>query len=438
MLLVFYGAHDGDAPIEVHVHVSGREVVHRPPRARARTCGEAAQARRDDAHAAPSRTSSTAILDALTDSLLALARPPRRRDRRARGPIASSARPATSAGACASCAPSSSALQQVVTPQRDMLARGARPARRCPGLEPDVARDYFRDVYDHLVRIAEPDRLLPRPALRRAGRLPLDGLQPAQRDGEAAHDRRHDLPAADRSSPASSARTSAGWCDHIDSLEAFLVLGVGGMILAADRRRRARCVPASAASGTPAPRERRTRAAIPTASGPIMAVDLTQVATVETEPGELPATMAAWVIREEREGEPIDAFQLEEIEVPEPGAFEVDRPRDGRRRELQQRLGGARRAGLGRSATTPSAATTSAARTPPASSGRSARASRAGSPATRSSSTATRPPTRTPRSTASTRWPRRRSRSGATRRPGARSPSSPRSRPSSCCPSPRT
>src|ERR1700694_4711091 len=33
--------------------------------------------------------------------------------------------------------------------------------------------------------------------------------------------------------------------------------------------------------------------------------------------------MAAWVIREERFGEPKDAFQLEEIEVPEPGAFEV-------------------------------------------------------------------------------------------------------------------
>jgi crotonyl-CoA carboxylase/reductase len=54
-----------------------------------------------------------------------------------------------------------------------------------------------------------------------------------------------------------------------------------------------------------------------------MAVDLTQVSRVETEPGELPATMAAWVIREERFGEPIDAFQVEEIEVPEPGAFEV-------------------------------------------------------------------------------------------------------------------
>src|ERR1700751_5520967 len=33
--------------------------------------------------------------------------------------------------------------------------------------------------------------------------------------------------------------------------------------------------------------------------------------------------MAAWVIRQERFGEPKDAFQIEEIEVPEPGAFEV-------------------------------------------------------------------------------------------------------------------
>jgi crotonyl-CoA carboxylase/reductase len=54
-----------------------------------------------------------------------------------------------------------------------------------------------------------------------------------------------------------------------------------------------------------------------------VAVDLSQVANVDTEPGELPETMAAWVIRREREGEPIDAFQLEQIEVPEPGAFEV-------------------------------------------------------------------------------------------------------------------
>src|SRR5437899_3017522 len=54
-----------------------------------------------------------------------------------------------------------------------------------------------------------------------------------------------------------------------------------------------------------------------------MAIDVKNVTDVATEPGTLPPTMAAWVIRQEREGEPRDAFQIEEIEVPEPGALEV-------------------------------------------------------------------------------------------------------------------
>src|SRR4051812_15756136 len=54
-----------------------------------------------------------------------------------------------------------------------------------------------------------------------------------------------------------------------------------------------------------------------------MAVDVANVSEIDVEPGTLPETMAAWVIRQEREGEPRDAFQVEEIEVPEPGAFEV-------------------------------------------------------------------------------------------------------------------
>src|SRR5918999_584092 len=54
-----------------------------------------------------------------------------------------------------------------------------------------------------------------------------------------------------------------------------------------------------------------------------MSVDTSQVAQLAVAPGERPATMAAWVIREERFGEPQDAFQLEEMEVPEPGAMEV-------------------------------------------------------------------------------------------------------------------
>jgi crotonyl-CoA carboxylase/reductase len=37
----------------------------------------------------------------------------------------------------------------------------------------------------------------------------------------------------------------------------------------------------------------------------------------------MPETMDAWVIREERQGKPINAFQIEQMEVPEPGAMEV-------------------------------------------------------------------------------------------------------------------
>ena len=51
--------------------------------------------------------------------------------------------------------------------------------------------------------------------------------------------------------------------------------------------------------------------------------DVKNVTQLDVGPGELPKTMTAWVIRQEREGEPKDAFQIEDIEVPEPGAFEV-------------------------------------------------------------------------------------------------------------------
>ena len=54
-----------------------------------------------------------------------------------------------------------------------------------------------------------------------------------------------------------------------------------------------------------------------------MAVDLAEISKIDVEPGELPEKMAAWVIRKETEGEPNDAFKLEEIDTPEPGAFEV-------------------------------------------------------------------------------------------------------------------
>jgi crotonyl-CoA carboxylase/reductase len=54
-----------------------------------------------------------------------------------------------------------------------------------------------------------------------------------------------------------------------------------------------------------------------------VAAAITDISALNVQPGELPESMPAWVIRPEREGEPIDAFQLEQVAVPEPGPFEV-------------------------------------------------------------------------------------------------------------------
>jgi crotonyl-CoA carboxylase/reductase len=51
--------------------------------------------------------------------------------------------------------------------------------------------------------------------------------------------------------------------------------------------------------------------------------DLSKLTDDSVQPGDTPATMFAWVIREDRLGEPRDAIKLEEIECPEPGPFEV-------------------------------------------------------------------------------------------------------------------
>ena len=129
------------------------------------------------------------------------------------------------------------------------------------------------------------------------------------------------------------------------------------------------------------------------------------------EPGELPKTMAAWVIREERFGEPKDAFQLEEIEVPEPGRVRGDRAGDGRGHELH--TSGPRSAGPCRDALRrPSEfGHPSAVRTPRDRVEGRSRVTR-WKPGDEVVVHCNRPPTRIPRSTASTRWPHPRRRSG--------------------------
>jgi magnesium transporter len=46
------------------------------------------------------------------------------------------------------------AMRKVITPQRDMLARGIDTIADIPGFTLDE-RDYFRDVYDHVIRISD-------------------------------------------------------------------------------------------------------------------------------------------------------------------------------------------------------------------------------------------------------------------------------------------
>jgi magnesium transporter len=46
------------------------------------------------------------------------------------------------------------AMRKVITPQRDLFARGIDQLAELPGLQLDE-RDYFRDIYDHLIRISD-------------------------------------------------------------------------------------------------------------------------------------------------------------------------------------------------------------------------------------------------------------------------------------------
>ena len=45
-------------------------------------------------------------------------------------------------------------MRKAVTPQRDMFARPRRRLAELPGLDREDER-YFRDVYDHLIRISD-------------------------------------------------------------------------------------------------------------------------------------------------------------------------------------------------------------------------------------------------------------------------------------------
>jgi magnesium transporter len=219
VLIVFYGAHDNDL-VEVHVHVSGKEVVtiRRAP------CAHLWEAR-ERAASARVRTEQDLVyrvLDALADSLRTLAdahatevehleevafERPKPADRRRMSELRSEL----------------FRLQQVVLPQREMLARGGDLIENLPGLERDVARHPFRDVHDDLVVTANEIEYL-RELLSEAVNVLIN-----QMAGRLTIVATVFLPLT---FATGFFGMNFGWMvNHIDSAESFLILGVGGMIL---------------------------------------------------------------------------------------------------------------------------------------------------------------------------------------------------------------
>jgi len=219
VLIVFYGAHETDL-VEVHVHVSGKEVVtiRRAP------CAHLWEAR-ERAASAKVRTEQDLVyrvLDALAGSLRALTdryatevehleeiafERPKPADRRRMSELRSQL----------------FRLQQIVLPQRDMLARGGDLIENLPGLERDIARHPFRDVHDDLVVTANEIEYL-RELLSETVNVLIN--QMASRLTIVAT---IFLPLT---FATGFFGMNFGWLvRHIDSAESFLLLGVGGMIL---------------------------------------------------------------------------------------------------------------------------------------------------------------------------------------------------------------
>ena len=114
-------------------------------------------------------------------------------------------------------------LQQIVVPQRDMLARGGDLLENLPGLERDVARHPFRDVHDDLVVTANEIDYL-RELLSETLNVLIN-----QMAGRLTIVATIFLPLT---FVTGFFGMNFGWLvDHISSAESFLILGVGGMIL---------------------------------------------------------------------------------------------------------------------------------------------------------------------------------------------------------------
>jgi magnesium transporter len=226
VLIVFYdagGERSGEAPVEVHIHVSRTEVVtvHRRP------C--AALVAAHQAHARTSAQLVYRVLDALSESTLALLR--RIEDevsgieqRAFERPSAADRRRITELRGRLF------RLLQVVEPQRDMLATSAGDIERVLGTEPGEVQHPFRDVHDDLV-LAVNLIAYCRELLAEALNVYLQTT--SNRLNEIAT--RLTLLATifvPLTLITSYFGQNFGWLvNHIDSLRAFLLWGVGALVV---------------------------------------------------------------------------------------------------------------------------------------------------------------------------------------------------------------
>jgi magnesium transporter len=156
MFLVYYGAASsgdggGIALEEVHAFLSGSYIVT----AHAGACAALNEAR-ERLEAKSPRSEQFVIyrvLDGLTDTFFPVLDKLDERMERLDGEIFDRPNPSQLEEITA-LRRELVALRRVVTPQRDLLARGVDDILELPGLEAD-SRNYFRDVYDHAIRISD-------------------------------------------------------------------------------------------------------------------------------------------------------------------------------------------------------------------------------------------------------------------------------------------
>jgi len=155
MFLVYYGAasrDDGEVALEeVHAFLSGSYIVTTHPHRC--TVLEEARERLSEQEPRSEQFVIYRVLDGLTDSFFPVLERLDDRMERLDAEIFATATPAH-LEEITELRRELVSLKRVATPQRDLLARGVDDILEIPGLEAD-SRNYFRDVYDHAIRISD-------------------------------------------------------------------------------------------------------------------------------------------------------------------------------------------------------------------------------------------------------------------------------------------